>query len=189
MTLREFVKIEDKLLLVHNGRIRCPENLLTPARCLPIPSAATQKCDSDGLGALVAEVAPEHSCLVFCATKMNCESVCQIIIRQLPPAVLQWKAAEKRALRKALEVIIYNSLCRDNSKTTMNPFQQQSERLCPILKSTLAYGVAYHHSGLTADERQLIEEAFMSGVLCCLCCTSTLAAGVNLPARRVKKSI
>jgi len=53
------------------------------------------------------------------------------------------------------------------------------------LADCLRAGVAFHHAGLRAGHRAVVEEAFRDHELGCICATPTLAAGVNVPARRV----
>lgn len=63
------------------------------------------------------------------------------------------------------------------------------EQIAPYLRplaELVRHGVAYHHAGLDLEARRLIERAFRRhGLPKVICCSPTLAAGVNLPAARV----
>ncbi|ESZ99534.1 DEAD/DEAH box helicase [Sclerotinia borealis F-4128] len=54
-----------------------------------------------------------------------------------------------------------------------------------VLEKTVPMGVAFHHAGLTTEERDLVAAAYDEGVLKVMVATCSLAAGINLPARRV----
>ena len=53
------------------------------------------------------------------------------------------------------------------------------------IQNLLQYGIAYHNSDLTLDEKLLIEEWFRKKEIKVIACTSTLSMGINVPARNV----
>ena len=53
------------------------------------------------------------------------------------------------------------------------------------LLETVPHGVAFHNADLTPDERRVVEQSFRDGEVTVLVSTSTLAQGMNLPARNV----
>jgi ATP-dependent DNA helicase HFM1/MER3 len=53
------------------------------------------------------------------------------------------------------------------------------------LHELVGSGVGFHHAGLDPQDRNAIEMAYLKGDISVICCTSTLAVGVNLPCHLV----
>ncbi|XP_057669741.1 helicase POLQ-like isoform X1 [Diorhabda carinulata] len=163
--LVEYVKCTNNIAKI-NWNYKDEQDLLVDQKKIDFKySESILKLDPDFLGGLVMEVIPNGSCLVFCASKKNCENVANLLCKICKPDLKKHKKEEKQQLLHALK--------------------DESGKLCDILSISVQYGIAYHHSGLTSDERRIIEEGFRAGLIYVICCTSTLAAGVNLPAQRV----
>ncbi len=175
--LKEYIKLDKQIFLIDKTMInKCDENDYSFVRLDRELTAATQtpemrSSDPDQLISLITELFEPtahtlESCLIFCPTKKNCENVAQLLAKFLPSSFKQHK--------RDLKLRLFNDLR-----------EQNANNICPVLRQSLQFGIAYHHSGLTTEERHLIESAYREGVLFLLTCTSTLAAGVNLPAKRV----
>ncbi|XP_053670502.1 helicase POLQ-like [Anopheles nili] len=166
--LKEYVKCEKDMYEVrdqnHVERSADVFGAKRPVEFTDDCSDELRRIDSDHVVRLVMQVIPESSCLVFCGTKSMCEGLCALLAQYLPARFAEHRAEEREQLVHMMQL---------------------EGSVAPILQKGIRVGAAYHHAGLTHDERRSIEDAYRSGVISVIACTSTLAAGVNLPARRV----
>ena len=128
--------------------------------------------EEEEIGSLCWETVKEsHSVLIFCPTKNRCENLALLLAQQLPGYREQNPATPQVSTPDLIGV------CEQLRRTQVG--------LDPTLEATVPHGVAFHHAGLTFDEREIVEGAFRQGKVQVLVATSTLSSGVNLPARRV----
>ncbi|OJJ50705.1 hypothetical protein ASPZODRAFT_126630 [Penicilliopsis zonata CBS 506.65] len=66
-----------------------------------------------------------------------------------------------------------------------NALRDMKQSRARELRDLFTSGFGTHHAGMTRSDRNLMERMFSNGLIKVLCCTATLAWGVNLPAAAV----
>ena len=79
----------------------------------------------------------------------------------------------------------YNYLSKSDVKEIENNYISKMKSKDEKLVAAMINGVAFHHAGLDLQKRKLVEDAYKSGKIKILLSTTTLIAGVNLPATLV----
>ena len=115
----------------------------------------------DDLNLCLDTIAEGGQCLIFVSSRRN---------------------AEAFAKRAAAAIKIEDPALAVYAKRLHAGAEMEMEK---TLAACVAKGAAFHHAGLSRNERSIVEEGFRKGLIKCISSTPTLAAGLNLPARRV----
>ena len=105
--------------------------------------------------------------IIFTETRKRASSMAKKIEKMMPLILKSEQLKELSDLSQLLE--------KNENSTDMNK----------LLAKLIKHGVAFHHAGVSNQQRQVIESGFRDRKIKIICATPTLAAGVNLPARRV----
>ncbi|HDQ59983.1 MAG TPA: DEAD/DEAH box helicase [Candidatus Woesearchaeota archaeon] len=112
-------------------------------------------------------IAKHKSALVFVSSRRNAEG----LAKKAGPAVGNMIGAEEK--------VQLEKLSRQILKVLETPTKQ-----CQTVAECVKNGVTFHHAGIVAKQRELIEDAFRNRLIKIICCTPTMAAGINVPAFR-----
>jgi replicative superfamily II helicase len=108
-----------------------------------------------------------YGALVFSGSRAVCETDALLISRAMP-------------MLNEVDPVI-----QEKRLDLLGDLRSLTTGLDRTLEQTVPCGVGFHHAGLTIEERDLIANAYDQGVLKVCVATCSLAAGINLPARRV----
>lgn len=148
--------------------------------------------DSSNLLSLTLEtILTGHGVLVFCGSKKDCETFAEHMYQQIErivsfnPDNTKIPEATKKLALNAKSFLVSEVLKQNGAfqAEILEQLARQSASQTELLKRTLPFAVAYHHSSLSSDERDIIETGFKEGHIKVIFCTPTLASGVNLPGK------
>ena len=123
----------------------------------------------DDVSSLVLDVVKEGGqCLIFVNTRRSTEALSGRVGMHLKDILEPTSSKELAMLSRKLQ-------SRQDEPTSLGA----------RLSRRIRYAAAFHHAGLTNGQRKMVEANFKSGLVKCIVATPTLAAGINLPARRV----
>jgi helicase len=105
--------------------------------------------------------------LIFASTRKNAVTLANRVAGEVEEVLSK---SARRALENEAERILVAG---------------ERTRISESLSELVKRGTAFHHAGLGAGHRKLIEDSFRQGKIKVLTATPTLAFGVNLPARIV----
>ncbi len=94
--------------------------------------------------------------LIFTGSRISAVSLAK---RLSEPALRLLRSGEKKRLLELSSKILYMG---------------ERTRVSDMLSRAVAHGVAFHHAGLTYEQRRTIEDAFRSFLIKCICATPTL---------------
>ncbi len=120
----------------------------------------------DGVNIIMDTLKEGGQCLVFESSRRNTASFAR-------KAGTEVSGILDRPTRKSLDDIVEQIIETGETDT--------SKELAKCVRN----GTAFHHAGLNSSHRKLVEDGFRNNVIKVICSTPTLAAGLNLPARRV----
>ena len=106
--------------------------------------------------------------LIFVSTRKSAQSVASQLSEGVAPLLGEEERRELREVARRVEGAL-----------------GEPTRTCRALAECVRRGTAFHHAGLHPDQRAEVERAFRRNLIKVICATPTLAAGMNLPARRV----
>ncbi|EDV94624.1 DNA polymerase theta [Drosophila grimshawi] len=168
VALQEMIKVGNK---IYDNQLRFLRNISSSSEVPPLGN------DADHVAQLCIETLLEGcSVVVFCPSKDWCENLAVQLATAMHALI---KSDSKLAKR------LRSQLNTESIEVVKQQLRDIPTGLDAIMSKAITYGCAFHHAGLTTEERDIVEASFKAGALKVIVATSTLSSGVNLPARRV----